>query len=438
MIHREPQTLALALATELAPNVPVRSGLHVMEGSSPDRLSSDGVQTAPKFDALTAIPRIDLILSDDEGAREFVVEMGSGIGASAIAPGDLPVAAEAAARASFTVVPDGIRLTAPGLGRLFNRPIRIDERLKYFLELTRTVVLMIAVADGSAAYVLTIANGLPGPRFATRPGSIASKSFDSIVRNATWSLVEMPYAPLAGRGVHRHAHYEVYESRPTRTFLPSVSYVGRCILCGAAAGSKEHCVPDWLAAKELVEPVTSPLLCASCNNRFGSDLEAQICASWTDDGLPHLLRSADFALWATKTALTCSAAAGLRIPFAWSGEVGRERVPRGFAVYADRCRVPEPGYSFIVTTFDNTGSADGEFLFSFQCSDVYFAVTKSTEDLARCFGIARMYPDAAALGPASPTIREAHESAVELITGSPVSFSEGTGRRVRTRRTERS
>jgi len=49
-----------------------------------------------------------------------------------------------------------------------------------------------------------------------------------------------------------------------------------------------------------------------------------------------------------------------------------------------------------------------------------------------------MYPDSAALGPASPTIREAHEAAVELITGSPVSFSEGTGRRVTTKRTERS
>jgi hypothetical protein len=101
--------------------------------------------------------------------------------------------------------------------------------------------------------------------------------------------------------------------------------------------------------------------------------------------------------------------------------------------------VPEPGYSFIVTTFDSNGSADGEFLFSFQSSDVYFAVTKSSEDLARCFAdCPRMYPDSAALGPASPTIREAHAAAVELITGSPVSFSEGTGRRVTTKRTERS
>ena len=412
-------------------------GLFVWGASSSDHASGEGeVVTGTVRDTLVAFPllrwRVPSAIPD-----EYVAAVVRALSAVRVVDGALPLTLEPAAGWSFSV--DGARLTVhrkgPELLPLAGFEwFKIEERLRYFLNLTGT--LGVTVIRNDDVWSSSITRGGEASREAMHDGNLTRRSYASLVSFADdWQAVFLGNPSLFSdsRDIPDD-HFYAYQSTPNCVKIPKrLGRAAECIGCGRQGSvTKEHCTPRWLAKDQGCEPVVASVLCEECNNLLGIAVEQPMASAFRNGAVD--VSSYAFSLWAVKTALTLSAASDVRLEPQWGRAIMKRQIPRGFRVFASGdVRTPEPGYWFAVTHFSAPRHSEGSFLFSFVSAPIAFVVLKSREPVCVDWPFRQVWP--APRGAAEEDggrqntrldMPDLHASLLEGLTGNPVRFTDSS------------
>ena len=418
------------------------TGIFVLKGSSSDDfMSSATPSTVETRDVLMAVPLLLWMPAAGEQASIAdtvcmlqarcidAVEQGSAV---------LPMKQEATSHVEFELADGGLWLRSGTrhLGLLGAFPFAVDDRLAWFL--TSGGTLAIAIQAPSRTWVATVASsGIP--LVSVHRGSVASKQFEALMRHSTgWTFAHVGNPSLFADALESaDHHYRVYSAEPDRVDLPlRLTYRGKCLGCDAESDSREHCVPNWMAADQGVMPVIAPLLCIDCNGYFGRTLEAPLARLVTDRALGKHLGSQLFTMWAIKTAVTLAAASNVRVDSTWVHQLRDGKVPAGFEVFASTAAKRTPGYDFAITYFSEADLQAGNFLTSFAMDGLVFCVARASPCLEAIDGLPRTHP---AFAPATSSfavlnLARIHGDLVTRVTGhlmgfTPSSMKRATGRK---------
>lgn len=409
--------------------------LHVSENTSVESTNSLGVtQMAATSDVLVAVPVFSWTPASDGILHAYYARnIASMIGAKSTTGASFPLSIEPAPGGTFKLVGDAIKFSGGVLDNTFFswRAFPINKRLKYFIEGSGTIGIIIDTKDFSAVVTVTRDGG--PVQMASIRGTLDHPSFTSLINKSNaWSF-GVPGNPstLAGGGGVRDDHYRFYVSTRNGKYLPEgIRQEVRCVACGDSRVTREHCVPRWLADANGVQPVVANILCKECNLYFGNTLEEPVSRAILSDGNLASLRQDVFARWAVKTALMTSAASGVRVNEAWFGELRRGRVPENFQVFARTNIKGNAGYGYGVTFFPPAARAAGEFFFMLASPTVWILVVGGFPRSGPMPALPRVYPGLAApSGQGAPEDTQQYfEQALTTVTGRKFQF-EGAGLR---------
>lgn len=388
-------TTDLVTVTQLPQRGDVVTGLWIMEGSSVDRLEPVATDTVPQArDVLTAVPFLgwfplgyQTTSAPDQGDAPALIAEAQGLvhrlGAMAT-ESSLPLTQQPLGGVRFEVNRDLLRIAcgAGDLAFLGEHTWAINPRLAYFLSLTNTMAIW--VETPATLWVKTVANG-DDAELAYVAGSLQNKQVAAIVDKSTRWRAATPGNPslFADGSDHADDHYRSFCATRKATYLPpAVTLNGPCRACGALTTTSEHCTPNWLATLECVVPVTADIFCADCNaDYFGKLFEAPIADAVKVGGLRDPDLSWLLSAWMIKTALTLSAASGVRLHADWLRDLRQGRLPGGFQCRMIDLTGDEPGYWFTVTFFSQERAKQGYHLTSFTCSRFSFVVIRAPREL---------------------------------------------------------
>lgn len=411
------------------------TALYVMEGSSSDPLG-DPDATVRARDVLGAVPVLWWQLPDQGPVTETVAMLAArAIGAVRSMEDSLPLTESLADRVSLEVLDTSLRLESDRpLGPLGAQPFVIEPRLAWFLR--RCSTLGIVIATEESRWIGTVTTDGEPPRMCLKPGQLASRAYPALIEKATdWTPVHPGNrSRLAGNSDYADDHYRTYLATPGEVDLPDqVGWTGDCLACGGPGNSREHCIPNWVATAQKVQPVVASLFCIDCNNHFGDELEEPVARAVNRGTLAGLLGSDLFARWATKTALTVSAASGLHLRHDWMSTLRQGAMPDGFEIFASTDVAFTAGYSYSVTHFSAERDAAGSFLFSFVVDGLGLVVARGAEELLRPPVLARVHPARAAPGPSPEQLDfgQLHAELLTTMTGNPTRFTGSPLRPVR-------
>ncbi len=421
------------------------TSLFLMEGSSSDPgLSPDGSITPEARDMLMGVPVLYWEPpSDAENNILEAVTLGHAraIDAVEVVNGTLPLKRDSLEGVNFSLTNNRLRLESKSrwLGLFGSLPFVVDPRLAWFMEGGKT--LGICIKTSKTIVVSSITSDDYPPRISVHNGILESKSSRGIIDySARWKNVYLYNHSLFSdaQSAPDH-HYRAYGASPEQEDLPSkISYKGACLGCGAAERSNEHCVPNWVAAKQKSKPVTAPVFCVSCNNHFGEVLELPLAKSSPDY---VTAKSSDdpllFSRWALKTAFTLSAASDILIQPEWMRVLRNGEMPEGFEVFASGDCSMRPGYMFAVTHFSQSEVKNGTFVFSFWMNNLAFFVVRKMNSLHQIPVLPRVYPSRIApqyLSHGGIDFTKLHAKIIERITGEALDFTKSNPKKVKSRR----
>lgn len=407
------------------------TALYVMEGSSSDPLGGpDPDATVRARDVLGAVPVLWWQLPDQGPVTDSVAMLAArAVGAVRSVEDSLPLTEAPAEWVSLEVFDSSFRLLSDRpLGPLGAQPFVIEPRLAWFLRRCDTLGIVIATERSRWIGTVTV-DGEP-PRMCLKAGQLSSKAYPALIeRAADWTPVHPGNrSRFAGNSDYADDHYRTHLATPDEVDLPDqVGWTGGCLACGGPGNSREHCVPNWVATAQKVQPVAASLFCIDCNNHFGLELEKPIARAVTRGALGPLLDGDLFARWAIKTALTVSAASGLHLRHAWMVAIRQGAVPDGFEIFAGTGVAFAPGYSYSVTHFSAERDAAGSFLFSFVVDGLGLVVARGADTPLRPPVLARVHParaaPAPAPGPGPLDFQQLHAELLEAMTGNPTRFT---------------
>lgn len=380
-----------------------------------------------RIDALMAIP---MLLIDFTG-RCDIGTIVSHIGALLLRDGMFPIGSQASKGMHFNVSESRLTiLSEANLDWIFGtEPIKIDKRLAWFLDGTKTLSLVIR--DGERLFVSTIVAEDNPPLVSSHFGALAHTGLEKLIAHSkAWKFgVIGNQSYTLGNAQFDDDHFDSYTSfRESGKSLPKkLSFEKGCLACGRPATSNEHCTPKWVCDIERVEPVTSQLFCADCNSYFGENLENPISKYYRRGDLVGLISDSLFNQWAIKTAITLSVASGVLVQESWMRDLRKGRIPEGFEVYAlPGVRLQERGYMYCATYFSSKRRREGYFLTTFAVTDLIFVVVHPAGLLEKLELLPRIYPsNKRGSDMQKIDISLLHMKYMEELTGVPLEFIEG-------------
>lgn len=272
----------------------------------------------------------------------------------------------------------GLEILDPCSGALFQ--IELDDRMAWFIQTIGTVafVLQQETEDGVGLATLAIDNVNPFVVLGLHPGSADDKSLSSILlRSTRW---EACLVDQGSPGSYSGLGIDVGDRQWTfyadgGTVVGPRTFPRPCLICGAAKVTREHCTPKWLTDTLKLEPIVAGVLCESCNNRLGQELEVPISELYKQDKLHDPAKGQLMNLWMAKTAATLGAAANLSIPEALRSSVASGQIDPGLLIWSGTMpRVTEPFYRCNVIRFAPQREELAWFIVSFEFPGFGFLV----------------------------------------------------------------
>lgn len=426
------------------------TALYVMQASSSDSFhAQEEPETVPTRDVMVAVPILKWDLrsasqEEEDIASKMVAELeAEALGAVKGGDSPLPLAPEATSAVSFSAENSCLQLVSNErrLGLLGKYRFPINERLAWFMKTCQTIGVLIITKDSFWVASIT-QNGSPVLALVLE-GNMRSKQFENIIkRSKGWKSVAIGNQSIftgnREADVSADHVFHTYESFPDSQYLPGkLEYVGNCAACGAADRSREHCVPNWIAADHKVIPVTAPIFCVACNNHFGEVLEGPMAHLAKSGQLVNHLSTDLFVRWAVKTALALSLASDIRVDGGWMKSLRDGVIPDSFTVYARTDVKMNPGYTFSVTQFSLSKAWKDTFLFSFAMHGLLMVVARDPRNDSPVLELPQVYPVAeleseGIAPPSSP--RELHEAVLERMAGESFVFTDGSPKEVKSKR----